>query len=703
MLAVGEVDPHVGALGALVGLRGDLQVEVAALDHAGQSGDVLERGLAPRPAHLRLAQGVDQGGGLAAHGLAGVAHGADLGPHLGRDLDALLLDVGEPGLELLEARGHRGEQLLGRLHPLLRRRVDRPALLLGDLVGEEPELLDHRLPAGLDLLRTRHGRITLGERHGDIGLGPRGGHAGVGELLVQLGELARVDARRLAATHQHADPAAGGEGEEDEQCGGHGGIVAQTTDRTPDHTPGTPANDGHIAYPAGYGPPRPPAVLRRGGDPGRRCRARAGARRPHPRSPTVTAFTEDGDTVVISCDTADDAMTMSCVADLADVNGVAPRAEPGLRGRAVRRRRRRRRDGHRQPRRPDDAGVPGAEGDLGGRRGCRGRLRHRQRGARRRARRRGRRRVHRTRRRLGPGGRQRQRGAGRRHAARHPRRGAGRPRRRPDHLHGCGSLRRRRGLRPPRHRLLDVHQPGRGRVHDHRHLDQRLDRHRQHRELRPHGVRRREGGQRRRPRPTAAASPSTPGPATTRSWAGPGADLADMGAGNDSVDAGPGSDFVLAGDGDDWIMARDGFGDVVECGPGNDTVVADRSDVLSGCENVVLPAPETSRIDGPRKVGRAPRPTSCSARQCRARPSSARSTPARSRSCASPFKVKTRKLKTGWHTLTVRAVQPAGNPDATPSTFPFKVKHKAKKHRPSSSGTSTRARLTRSGPCAPVR
>ena len=83
---------------------------------------------------------------------------------------------------------------------------------------------------------------------------------------------------------------------------------------------------------------------------------------------------------------------------------------------------------------------------------------------------------------------------------------------------------------------------------------------------------------------------------------GPGADVADLGLGNDVVDPGPGSDFVLAGDGDDTIAARDGFGDVVECGPGTDTVTADRADVLSGCENVALPAPETSRIDGPKKA-----------------------------------------------------------------------------------------------------
>ena len=47
------------------------------------------------------------------------------------------------------------------------------------------------------------------------------------------------------------------------------------------------------------------------------------------------------------------------------------------------------------------------------------------------------------------------------------------------------------------------------------------------------------------------------------------------------------------------------------------------------------------------------------------------------KACSSPFKLKTKKLKTGKHTLTVRAVQPAGNADPTPSTFKFKVRPKS--------------------------
>jgi Ca2+-binding RTX toxin-like protein len=160
---------------------------------------------------------------------------------------------------------------------------------------------------------------------------------------------------------------------------------------------------------------------------------------------------------------------------------------------------------------------------------------------------------------------------------------------------------------------------------------------------------------------------------------GPGADLADMGSGNDAVDAGPGSDFVLAGDGDDSISARDGFGDVVECGPGNDTVVADRSDVLSGCENVVLPAPETSRIDGPTKVTQGTKAVFVFSASVSSATFECQVDAGVFKVCASPLTVRTRRLKTGPHTVTVRAVQPAGNADATPSTFRFKVKAKKKK------------------------
>jgi hypothetical protein len=160
---------------------------------------------------------------------------------------------------------------------------------------------------------------------------------------------------------------------------------------------------------------------------------------------------------------------------------------------------------------------------------------------------------------------------------------------------------------------------------------------------------------------------------------GPGADLADLGFGNDTADPGPGSDFVLAGEGDDSVSVRDGFGDVVECGLGTDTVVADRSDVLSGCENVVLPPPETSRIEGPKKVTQGTKAFFAFSASVPSSTFECRLDSGPFRACSSPFKVKTRKLHPGRHTVTVRAVQPTANPDATPSAFTFKVRAKPKR------------------------
>ena len=154
---------------------------------------------------------------------------------------------------------------------------------------------------------------------------------------------------------------------------------------------------------------------------------------------------------------------------------------------------------------------------------------------------------------------------------------------------------------------------------------------------------------------------------------GPGTDVADLGPGNDVADPGPGSDLVLGGDGDDSVAARDGFGDVVDCGPGNDTVTADRADVLSGCENVALPAPETSHIAGPKKVTKGIAAFFTFAASAANATFECQVDAGAVKPCATPLKVRTKKLKAGKHTLSVRAVQPVGNADPTPSTFTFKV------------------------------
>jgi Tol biopolymer transport system component len=57
-------------------------------------------------------------------------------------------------------------------------------------------------------------------------------------------------------------------------------------------------------------------------------------------------------------------------------------------------------------------------------------------------------------------------------------------------------------------------------------------------------------------------------------------------AGDDEVRPGPGADDVDAGPGDDFVSSRDWARDVVRCGPGRDRVLADRRDVVRGCEQV---------------------------------------------------------------------------------------------------------------------
>jgi hypothetical protein len=57
-------------------------------------------------------------------------------------------------------------------------------------------------------------------------------------------------------------------------------------------------------------------------------------------------------------------------------------------------------------------------------------------------------------------------------------------------------------------------------------------------------------------------------------------------AGNDSIAPGGGADSVFGGAGNDVVSARDGQRDVIDCGAGRDSVVADRIDVVRGCEKV---------------------------------------------------------------------------------------------------------------------
>jgi len=152
---------------------------------------------------------------------------------------------------------------------------------------------------------------------------------------------------------------------------------------------------------------------------------------------------------------------------------------------------------------------------------------------------------------------------------------------------------------------------------------------------------------------------------------GPGGDVVESGAGADTVSPAGGGDTVRAGDGNDTVSVRDGAVDIVDCGLGADTVTADRSDVLTGCEGVSLPAPETDKIAGPKKVTKGEKATFTFGSSVAGATFECQVDKGSFKACASPFKLKTKKLKTGKHTLKVRAV--AGGADPSPSTFTFKV------------------------------
>jgi hypothetical protein len=101
-------------------------------------------------------------------------------------------------------------------------------------------------------------------------------------------------------------------------------------------------------------------------------------------------------------------------------------------------------------------------------------------------------------------------------------------------------------------------------------------------------------------------------------------------------------------------------------------------DVLTGCENVSLPPPDTGPIVGPNKVKKGKKPAFTFSSPAPGAQFECAVDNKPFKPCESPFHVKTRKLKQGKHTLSVRAVQPAGNADPTPSTFRFKVLPKKK-------------------------
>lgn len=163
------------------------------------------------------------------------------------------------------------------------------------------------------------------------------------------------------------------------------------------------------------------------------------------------------------------------------------------------------------------------------------------------------------------------------------------------------------------------------------------------------------------------------------------------GGGNDAITGNAGADVLHGGDGDDSIQARDGVADRIDCGAGTDAVVADAVDVVANCESVDLPpvvtppvvtppvvtppvvVPETGAISGPARVTKPKvakfkftSPTAGATFQCKVDGKAWKT-------CASPYKVGTKKLTLGKHKLLVRAVV-GGKVDATPSKKVFKVR-----------------------------
>lgn len=163
------------------------------------------------------------------------------------------------------------------------------------------------------------------------------------------------------------------------------------------------------------------------------------------------------------------------------------------------------------------------------------------------------------------------------------------------------------------------------------------------------------------------------------------------GGGNDAITGNAGADVLHGGDGDDSIQARDGVADRIDCGAGTDAVVADAVDVVANCESVDLPpvvtppvvtppvvtppvvVPETGAISGPARVTKPTvakfkfsSPTAGATFQCKVDGKAWKT-------CASPYKVATKKLTPGKHKLQVRAVV-GGKVDATPSKKVFRVR-----------------------------
>jgi Ca2+-binding RTX toxin-like protein len=164
---------------------------------------------------------------------------------------------------------------------------------------------------------------------------------------------------------------------------------------------------------------------------------------------------------------------------------------------------------------------------------------------------------------------------------------------------------------------------------------------------------------------------------------GSGANALHGGAGDDVLTGGPSSDLLDGGGGNDQLRSRDGRIDVDECGEGTDTATADAIDSATGCESLLVPdatPPETRGLKGPSSVVKGKKATFKFSSSEAGSTFRCRVDKGKAVRCASPYKLKTAKLKAGKHTLSVFAVDAAGNADATPATLRFTVVAPKKTH-----------------------
>ncbi len=171
---------------------------------------------------------------------------------------------------------------------------------------------------------------------------------------------------------------------------------------------------------------------------------------------------------------------------------------------------------------------------------------------------------------------------------------------------------------------------------------------------------------------------------------GAGGDLLEGGGENDTLNGRGGSDVVRGDVGVDSIEARDGVADDIDCGPDEDAALTDAIDTRANCDPPATPTNPAPLPTGPGAT--VPSDTSAPDTRITQKPPN-RTTKRRARygfsstETGSTFECKLDRrpfracgprasfggLKPGPHRLRVRAVDAAGNVDASPASHRFRV------------------------------